>query len=96
MIKVKALEQFRLGERFDKIKNIQRFNESNNDKNRIYMGDTFECDEGIAKYLTNEIEGGNPENRAVVEVIEIVPEVKEKVEEKKEVKKTSIKRKKAL
>ena len=74
MIKVEALEDFTL-KRFEELKNIQR--KSKEQKGKLFAGDIFECDEKMADYLT----GNNPINRAVVKVIEVIPE-KENTEKK--------------
>ena len=74
MIKVRAIEDFTLQE-FDKLKNIIR--KSKEQKGKLFIGDIFECDEKMADYLT----GNNPVNRAVVKVIEVIPE-KENTEKK--------------
>lgn len=72
MIKVKALEGFSFG-RFAEIKNLIRAN-SEDKEGHISKDDIFECNEEIAKYLTNEIE--NPAKRELVEIIEVIPEKK--------------------
>ena len=74
MIKVRAIEDFTLQE-FDKLKNIIR--KGKGQEGKLFIGDIFECDEKMADYLT----GNNPINRAVVQVIEVIPE-KEKTEKK--------------
>ena len=38
----------------------------------MFVGDTFECDEKMADYLT----GGNKLNKVVVKVIEVIPKEK--------------------
>lgn len=77
MIKVEATEQFIL-EKFNELKNIKRNQPDIRHKdNMLYYKDTFECDEKMADYLT----GHNPINRAVVKVIEVIPE-KENTEKK--------------
>lgn len=83
MIKLKALEEFTLGE-FDKLKNIKRFDNTQNNVGRIYKNDEFDCDEKLAKYLTNETP--NPANRPVAELIEYEAEKEEAKEEKTDVK----------
>ncbi len=70
MIKVEVIEKFTLKE-FDKLSNIQRKGLST--KGTLYVGDTFECDEKMAKYLT----GDNVLNKTVVKVIEVEPEKEE-------------------
>lgn len=79
MIKVKALEGFSFG-RFKEIKNLIRTN-SEDREGHISKDDIFECNEEIAKYLTNEIE--NPAKRKLVEVIEVIPEKKTRTRNKK-------------
>lgn len=68
MIKCKVIEDFSL-KNFDKLKNIERV--SVDRKGNLYVGDVFECDEDMAKYLT----GNNPLEKVVVEVIEVEPEI---------------------
>ena len=85
MIKVKVIEEFTL-EKFNELKNIVRAGKE--EKGKLFIKDTFECDEKMADYLT----GNNPINRAVVEVIEVIPEeVKEPVK-KVTTKKTATKK----
>ena len=74
MIKVKVTEDFTL-EKFNELKNIIR--KDKEQKGKLFIGDTFECDEKMADYLT----GNNPINRAVVKVIEVITE-KENTEKK--------------
>lgn len=74
MIKVEVTEDFTLQE-FDKLKNIIR--KDKEQKGKLFIGDAFECDEKMADYLT----GNNSINRAVVKVIEVIPE-KENTEKK--------------
>lgn len=71
MIKVEVLEDFNL-KAFDELKNIVR-KTTNNEKNKLYQGDIFECDKEMADYLL----GNNVLKRAVVRVIEVEP-IKEK------------------
>lgn len=68
MIKVEVIEEFTL-KRFDELKNIQR--KSIEVKGRLFVGDTFECDEDMVKYLT----GNNEQGKIVVKVIEVEPEI---------------------
>ena len=66
MIKVEVIEGFTLKD-FKLLKNIVR---KNADKfGELFVGDVFECDEEMAKYLT----GGNKLNKVVVKVIEVLP-----------------------
>ena len=74
MIKVKVIEDFTL-QGFDKLKNIIR--KGKEQEGKLFIGDIFECDEKMADYLT----GNNSINRAVVKVIEVIPE-KENTEKK--------------
>ena len=69
MIKCKVIETFTLGQ-FDKLKNIKRIGRE--EKGKLFTNDTFECDEEMAKYLTNETK--NPGNRPFVKIIEIISE----------------------
>lgn len=69
MFRVEVLENFTLA-RFDELKNIQR--KSKEEKGRLFAGDTFECNQELTDYLL----GDNKINRAVVRVIEIIPEKK--------------------
>ena len=81
MIKVKVIEEFSLRD-YAKLKNIVRAKEEKNKEGYLFVGDTFECDKEMVDYLL----GGNANNKAYIEVIEVVPEKKEepKVEEPKE------------
>lgn len=74
MIKVEVIEDFTLQE-FNKLKNIIR--KGKEQKGKLFIGDIFECDEKMADYLT----GNNSINRAVVKVIEVIPD-KENTEKK--------------
>lgn len=74
MIKVRAIEDFTL-EKFNELKNIVR--KGKEQEGKLFIGDVFECDEKMADYLT----GNNSINRAVVKVIEVIPE-KENTEKK--------------
>jgi len=68
-IKCEAIKPFTLG-RFDEISNIVR--KSNELKGMLYTGDTFECSQDLAEYLTGKNERGN----VVVKIIEVIPEKK--------------------
>lgn len=74
MIKVEVTEDFTLG-KFNELKNIIR--KTKEQEGKLFIGDIFECDEKMADYLT----GNNSINRAVVKVIEVIPE-KENTEKK--------------
>ena len=67
MFKVKALREFTYGS-FDKIKNLERHNKEKKKEGTLYAGDTFECTEKIARYLTGEC------GYVLVRVIEVIPE----------------------
>lgn len=70
MIKVEVIEQFTLKD-YEKIKDsIKR--KSIDVKGTLFVGDTFECDEDMVKYLT----GSNEQGKIVVKVIEVEPEKK--------------------
>lgn len=78
MIKVKALQDFTL-ERFGEIKNMQR-GTGKKEEGWVYKTDIFECEKELCDYLL----GNNKLGKAVVEVIEVVPEkVEVKIEEPK-------------
>lgn len=68
MIKVKAIQDFTLKE-FDKIENLKR-GSARNRYGEIYLDDSFECDERMAKYLM----GKNEKGACVVKTIEVIPE----------------------
>ena len=71
--------------RFNEITNLKRAREVDEKAigNRLMVGDTFECQKDLADYLL----GDNPIKRAVVKVIEIIPEKTEEPKvEVKEVK----------
>lgn len=77
MIKCIVTEDFTLKD-FAKLKNITR--KARNVEGKLFIGDSFECDEAMAEYLT----GNNPLNKKVVEVVEVkIKEAKivEKVED---------------
>ena len=73
MIKVEVIENFTLKD-FNELKNIKR--KSTGQDGKLYVGDTFECSEKMAKYLT----GDNLLKKIVVKVIEVEPKEKPKVE----------------
>lgn len=87
MIKLQALENFTL-ERFGELQNIKRKNPNKNDKGKLYENDEFGCNKELADYLL----GANPLNRAVVKIIEVIPEVKEELKE--EIKEVEVKEEK--
>ena len=67
MIKVEVLQEFTLA-RFDEIENIERARRS--EEGKLFTGDKFECEKELADYLL----GANPLGKAVVKVIEVMPE----------------------
>ena len=69
MIKCEVIKEFTL-KRFNELKDIKRKNFDT--KGKLYIGDTFKCDEDIVKYLT----GNNDEGEVVVKVVEVEPEIK--------------------
>ena len=71
MVRVEVIENFTLGD-FKKLKNLKR--RAYSTEGMLYIGDTFECDQKMAEYLT----GGNSKKKVVVKVIEIIPAEKEK------------------
>ena len=64
MVKVKVIEGFTL-KRFNELINIKRKNVNDDEKGKLYIGDEFECELEMFKYLTGE----NKEKRAFVEKI---------------------------
>lgn len=76
MINCKVIENFTL-EKFNELENVKKVEKRKD--NEFGIGDTFECTEKMADYLT----GNNALNKTVVKVIEIEPEQTEeaKVEE---------------
>ena len=66
MIKVEVIESFTL-ERFNELKNIERVGQDT--KNKLNVGDKFECAKELADYLL----GDNKLKRPFVRVIEIIP-----------------------
>ena len=69
MFRCQVIEYFTL-EEYGKLKNIKR--KTVEKYGKLYVGDTFECDEKMARYLLGE----NDKNKCVVKVIEIKPESK--------------------
>lgn len=64
MVKCKVIENFTL-EDYNKLKNIKR---KHIDKyGELYVGDQFECDEEMARYLT----GKNSKSKVVIKIIEL-------------------------
>ena len=86
MIKVEVIEKFTLKD-YEKLKNVKKM--VTRKENEFGIGDTFECNDEMLKYLT----GGNSKKKVVVQVLEIIPEINEKVIEEKPKKKNSKKKK---
>ena len=79
MIKVRTISPFTLKE-YNKLSNVKKL--FNREPNAFDIGDTFECDEEMVQYLT----GKNEQGLVVVEIVEVIPDVKEKEEVKEEIK----------
>ena len=83
MIKVEVIEGFTLGGnndyKFKDLKNIVRAEQEK--EGELFVRDTFECTEDMAKYL----KGENKLNRAFVKVIEVIPDEIKREEKKEEV-----------
>lgn len=84
MIKCEVIENFTL-EKFNQLENVKKVEIRKG--NEFCIGDTFDCTEKMADYLT----GNNALNKTVVKVIEVEPEQVEEVktEQKPKKKKTS-------
>lgn len=84
MIKCEVIENFTL-EKFNQLENVKKVEIRKN--NEFGVGDTFDCTEKMADYLT----GNNALNKTVIKVIEVAPEQIEevKIEQKSKKKKTS-------
>ena len=85
MIKCKALEPFTL-QRFNELKNIKR--KGAETPGQINKDDEFECEKDLAEYLT----GKNMYQKAFVEIIEVIPEIKEEIIEEPKPKKATKKK----
>lgn len=68
MLKVQVLEDFTFS-RYNEIKDTLE-SKTTKKEGKLFTGDIFECKDDIADYLLGE----NPIKRAVVKVIEIIPE----------------------
>lgn len=77
MVRLEAIEEFTLQD-FGKLKDIKR--KGKDTEGRLFVGDTFVCDEDMQDYLL----GNNALNKVVAKVVEIIPETKE--ESKEEIK----------
>lgn len=98
MFKVEVLQNFTLS-KYNEIKD-SLVSKSTKRDGWLYKGDIFECNKELVEYLLGE----NPIHKAVVKVIEIIPEAHSEIivevnskkvaeEVKKEVKKTTKKKK---
>jgi len=95
MVKLETIYEFTLG-RFKELKNVVRKDINKNDEGRLYIGDTFECEEELANYLT----GNNANKMVVAKVLEVIPEpkkeeVKVEIKEEPKVKETKKRGKKS-
>lgn len=79
MIKCKVIENFTL-EKFNQLENVKKVETRKG--NEFGIGDTFECTEKMADYLT----GNNALNKTVVKVIEVEPEQVEEVKTEQKLK----------
>ena len=79
MIKCEVINDDFTLKKFDELKNIKRKDKSKNQKGKLYIGDTFECTQEMADYLT----GNNAINKVVVRIIEIEPKKEEPIVEGK-------------
>ena len=69
MFKCEVIERFTLS-KFNELKNVVRKEGRNSERyGELFIGDTFECDENMAKYLT----GKNDKNKVVAKIIELKP-----------------------
>ena len=66
MIKCETVKDFTLND-FNKLSNIKR--KLMTQEGKLFVGDTFECDEKMAKYLN----GDNDKKAVVVKIVEIMP-----------------------
>ena len=64
-VKVKVIKDFTL-QAFDELENLTRHNPKDNEYGRLYVRDTFVCNDGMFEYLT----GNNQANTVFVEMIE--------------------------
>ena len=84
MYKVEVIEEFTLA-KFDKLKNIVRYNPNKNEEGKLHLKDTFECDEEMKEYLIKT----NAKGRPFVKVIEIIPEKETEKTVKEKTRKTT-------
>lgn len=72
MVKAEVIERFTY-EKFGELQNVKRINANENEDGWLYVGDTFECDEDTANYLS----GNNSKNAIVIKVVEYIPPIVE-------------------
>ena len=73
MIKAKVIKDFSFEAFYTIEGTLIRAKTTKNEKGKLYVGDTFECDEETAKYLS----GNNPINEVVIKVEETINPIKE-------------------
>ena len=66
MIRCEVIKEFTFGN-FNELENITR--RSVDTYGKLYIGDTFECKEDIARYLL----GNNERGKIVIKILEIIP-----------------------
>ena len=66
MVKCEVIKKFNYGH-FEELKNLKRA--GFDIKGVLFTGDTFECDQEVASYLS----GNNPIKEVVIKIIEVVP-----------------------
>lgn len=81
MVRLETIEEFTLQD-FNKLKDIKR--KGKDTAGRLFVGDTFVCDENMRDYLL----GDNALNKAVAKVVEVIPEKEPEIEKPKVSKKT--------
>lgn len=90
--KVEVIKEFTL-QAFDELENVVRHDIRNNEKGRLYVGDTFDCNDGMVEYLT----GKNQNGDVVIKIIEKFEEQTKKtikIEKTEPIKKKTSKAKK--
>lgn len=68
MVKVRVIEDFTLKD-FDKLSEVKRANASKDKEGKLYLGDTFKCEDTMVDYLS----GANKLKKAFIEIIEVEP-----------------------
>lgn len=79
MVKVRVIEDFTLKD-FDKLLEIKRANASKDKKGKLYLGDTFKCEDTMVDYLS----GANALKKAFIEIIEVEPKKEEETPKEEE------------